>query len=225
MNVSDIDINKEELRVPCKLTAIFMHQLQLAKKYEEIEAKSGLLQTKDLPVDLNDPHGQARLKDFAWRVTEELTEATECLDYEIELSLEHYQEELIDALHFLVEMMLLADTRYGIEKGDILESAFSMFGGDLRLKGDTIPEEHYSAIKLQCWDFIQTIGKAMNCLKNKPWKQTYVQTDKEKFNKYMKQSFSLFIIILNMSGLNADSTFDLYIRKKEVNKFRQGSNY
>ena len=57
------------------LQAIFNRQKSLMGKYHDIELKSGLLQTEDCPVNLDDKRGQARIKDFSWRVTEELGEA------------------------------------------------------------------------------------------------------------------------------------------------------
>ena len=46
-------------------------------KYEHIEEANGMLETKDVPVDIDSRKGQARLKNFAWRFTEELAEALE----------------------------------------------------------------------------------------------------------------------------------------------------
>ena len=47
-----------------KLVAIFNRQKELMEKYHDIEARSGLMQTEDCPVNLNDKRGQARIKDF-----------------------------------------------------------------------------------------------------------------------------------------------------------------
>ena len=58
-----------------KLQAIFTRQKSLMDKYHDIELRSGLLQTEDCPVNLDDKRGQARIKDFSWRVTEERGEA------------------------------------------------------------------------------------------------------------------------------------------------------
>ena len=58
-----------------KLEAIFARQKELMEKYHDIELRSGLMQTEDCPVNLDDKRGQARIKDFAWRVIEEVGEA------------------------------------------------------------------------------------------------------------------------------------------------------
>ena len=123
-----------------KLEAIFARQRELMEKYHVIEAKNGLLQTEDVPVDLDDRFGQARIKDLTWRVVEEL-------------------------------------------------------------------------------------GEACNCLKQRPWKQSQVVTDQDHFYEELADAFHFFIELLLTVGIDADGCFDFYMRKSEVNKFRQRSNY
>lgn len=139
MNIKDV-----ETEVPVKgsdmLECIFARQLELMEKYQEIEKASGLLQTEMIPVDIHSKEGQARLKDFAWRVTEEL-------------------------------------------------------------------------------------GEAMNTLKNKPWKQTHMVTDVNHYMEEISDAFHFFIELCVLSGLGPKELYDLYFRKSEVNRFRQGSKY
>lgn len=91
------------------LAAIFARQRELMDKYHDIELRSGLLQTEDCPVNLDDKRGQARIKDFSWRVMEEVGEALDALNNEGgESGLLHFHEELIDGLHFLTEMTILS---------------------------------------------------------------------------------------------------------------------
>ena len=109
MNVNDAE---KETIVGDQLEAIFARQKELMSKYEEIESKNGLLQTKDIPVNINDAKGQARLKDFAWRITEEIGEAMNCLknkpwkQTQIETDEVHYLEEIVDAFHFFIELCI-----------------------------------------------------------------------------------------------------------------------
>ena len=111
MNVDDFDFSEDLASVGCKMGEIFKKQESLMFQYHKIEENNGLLQTTDHPVDINDRHGQARLKDFAWRVTEELGEATDALVIHSE-NVTHYHEELIDALHFYVELMIISGNGY-----------------------------------------------------------------------------------------------------------------
>lgn len=103
------------------LTEIFLRQKELMDKYHKIESENGLLQTDKCPVDIDDPFGQARLKDFAWRITEELAEAMHVLKNRswkktwTKTDREAYTIELIDAFHFFVELCILS----GIEAEDL----------------------------------------------------------------------------------------------------------
>ena len=137
MNVNDAEKEKIEGDM---LEMIFKRQKELMKKYEKIEDDNGLLQTSFVPVDLNDRFGQARLKDFAWRITEEL-------------------------------------------------------------------------------------GEAMNCLKNKPWKQTHMMTDATHYCEEIVDAFHFFIELCILSGFDAIDLTEMYLKKSQVNKFRQRSKY
>jgi dUTPase. len=201
------------------LTAIFDRQKELMSKYHDIEIKSGLCQTPDVPVNLNDKRGQARIKDFAWRVTEELGEALDSLVEDGPGP--HYQEELVDALHFLTELTILsgnsANSIYKmivekVEPGDMLYQLFVEVGP-------------VCDVSIELYYFIISIGMMCNTLKNKPWKQSQMITDEKEFNNRLRDTWNCFISILKSAGLDAEKTCDLYLRKSQVNKFRQRTNY
>lgn len=199
------------------LEAIFERQAALMVKYHPIEERNGLLQTPDCPVNIHDSKGQARLKDFAWRITEEITEATEARD--VLDHYEHYLEEMIDALHFLVEQQILAGItaesyRPDGLKTDLLDYLMS-YGNLYVMSMKPVTEYH----------IIEKVGLAMNCLKNKPWKQSQMMTDEDKFYGYMKESLLMLLAVLVRAGLTAKEVYGLYFCKNEVNKFRQRSNY
>lgn len=196
-----------------KLGAIFNRQKELMEKYHYIEQRSGLLQTEDCPVDLNDKRGQARLKDFSWRVTEELGEALDALRIQ---DLEHYNEELIDGLHFLTELSILSGVEFKFlsdyTKGDSLEYLYT------KNKKDISELNNLIAI------YVENIGMMCNCLKNKAWKQTNMLTDKNNFFNKLKSVWNIYISILS-TQLTCDDIVDIYLRKSQVNKFRQRSQY
>ena len=199
--------NKESLR------AIFDRQKELMEKYHDIEFKSGLMQTEDCPVNLDDKRGQARIKDFSWRITEEIGEALDAIENESgESALLHFHEELIDGLHFLTEMTIL--TGYDLPEYTTLK--------------DLIEEGSYR----DCYtlndlvsDHVMYLGMMCNCLKNKPWKQSMMKTNKENFYKHLKLVWSNYIAILTSQDLTEEEITDLYLRKSQVNQFRQRSNY
>lgn len=202
------------------LKAIFDRQKSLMGKYHDIELKSGLLQTEDCPVNLDDKRGQARIKDFSWRVTEELGEALDAKSNQ-----EHYQEELIDGLHFLTELTILAGKDYDtilpantpLLDEDHLKDMVDMAHGHILEVGRDL-KSHVSC-------FIEQLAMMCNCLKNKPWKQSMMKTDKEAFYNRLTLSWVYYISILVVSGMEAEDIANVYLKKSQVNQFRQRSNY
>jgi dimeric dUTPase (all-alpha-NTP-PPase superfamily) len=205
MNINDFELIEE---VPKNIwEAIFAKQMAVAQKYKDIENMGSLLEEKD---NINTANGQKWIKDFSWRVTEELAEAREAIlamsevnpdDKELLDQYEkHYTEELIDALHFLTELSIIAGYDYNI-----------------------VPE----AEKVENeWDVVYQLGLMCNCLKNKPWKQTQMLTDKPKFEGYLKRTWAkMYGVLKFMSNMTDADIFNLYFKKNEVNKFRIRSKY
>lgn len=220
MNVKDVASPQLE---GDKLALIFARQRELMEKYHSIEKANGLLLTEDVPVNLHDPKGQARLKDFAWRFTEELAEAMDALSHHSEEA--HVQEELADAFHFLVEFTILGGSHSNIIplpvdfKGDRLENIFE------RATMDTMDGEIPETIDQLFTQVVTGIGMVCHTLKNKPWKQTQMLTDEYLFVHRTAKVFLHFARLCVKMGLDAQGLFDLYYRKSEINRFRQRSNY
>ena len=82
-------------------------------KYLEIETNNGLRHDQNIPVDLDDPHGQAQIEDHMFRLIAELVEASECLKNrphkvtQMPTDKDHFLEELSDALHFMLSLFVL----------------------------------------------------------------------------------------------------------------------
>lgn len=208
------------------LEAIFNRQRELIFKYHDIEEKGFGRPIprgdNDFALDLDDPQSQFRLKDFAWRVTEEITEATEA--YELKEQ-DHFEEELVDALHFLVELLIYSGfnptkltqyVKYDWRKDEDLLEQFFIVGS-----WDTMPWNAH----IPAYQVIESLGKAMNCLKNKPWKVTHMMTDKPKYLHLVVQAFIDLIGLFKKFGLDAKKVTLLYLNKSEVNKFRITSHY
>jgi hypothetical protein len=113
MNVDDAE--KEEITGDM-LEMIFERQKELMDKYHPIEEKAGIgygILLKDDVRDLNNPRFQYLLKDFAWRITEEIGEAMSCLKQKpwkqthMMTDETHFKEEIVDAFHFFIEMCIL----------------------------------------------------------------------------------------------------------------------
>lgn len=211
MNITHAKKEKVEVE---SLRAIFDRQKELMIKYHDIELKSGLLQTEDCPVNLDDKRGQARIKDFSWRITEEIGEAVDAItEEEGELGLLHFHEELIDGLHFLTEMTIL--TGYDLPS----EWTLKRF----------IEASKYSVGVFKLEDFVTThvkdLGMMCNCLKNKPWKQSMMKTNKTNFFFRLRLVWINYIGLLTSQGLTEEDIVEIYLKKSQVNQFRQRSNY
>jgi dUTPase len=238
VNVKDFDIPIPEGDM---LETIFNHQRDLIDKYHSIEEgivghkipSHGSFESVEISdgefrprwahagaLDINDRASQLRMKDFAWRITEELTEATLALGEEDET---HYLEELIDALHFSVELL----TMCGIEP-PLLAS-----GGKDRLEmmfEQSEATKYYrypgtDSAKKRVYSVIEALGDGMNRLKLKPWKATGVLTDELLFKSSMIRFFCRLIDLLKASGFTARTATAMYLNKNAVNQFRIKSNY
>lgn len=229
VNVSDIRV--DEIPTPTaekdRLALIFERQHHLATKYLPIEKENGLLQTEDLPVNINDRKGQARLKDFAWRTMEELFEATDALVQHPD-NPEHFLEEMIDALHFFTELNILCGITaekvkqyFEVDDRDTME-----FLEQVAATIDSGSAALISESSLIYATIGQCIGNAMNRLKNKPWKQTHIVTDEQAFMDCLMPAWLGFFRVLSCKyGLTHNDIFTLYFKKSEVNKFRIRSGY
>jgi len=223
MNVNDFTADKIE---GDRLVAIFEKQRALMEKYEEIEAQNGLLQTPDIPVDIHDRKGQARLKDFAWRMTEELGEALEALVIHLDVN-DHYDEEVADALHFLTEFTILA----GMSPEQVV-SDINNPGNDLLEQlyyyvefGGTKTDRNYDSLVYRTGRVVEAMALTCNTLKNKPWKQSHMLTDIKKFQNNLRKVWIEFIRLCVVANISPERITDLYFRKNKVNRFRQESKY
>lgn len=224
MNIKDVG---EFVVEGDRLEAIFKRQRSLMDKYKEIE---GL---PNPPLNLNVKEDQLILKDFAWRTTEELGEALECLEEEPEPNWGHFNEELSDALHFMVENCIFTGLKpsdlvvphpgFVSIEGDLLRHIYITSSATLSLieQDKGMPLNFLELVGL----FVKELGKAMNCLKNKPWKRSQILTDEIKFRTQMIATFTTLIMIFAAAGLDDVQICDLYFKKSIVNQFRQESNY
>lgn len=126
MNTTDIELDwevlpwteKEKAEIPRGgdlLATIFAGQRQLMEEYDEIERRNGAVVPRpEFFGQLDAREVQIRLKDLAWRVTEEISEATNTLKNKpwkqtfVATDVAHFEEEVADALHFFVEFLITA---------------------------------------------------------------------------------------------------------------------
>jgi len=204
------------------LGAIFEKQMELAKKYVDIENMGDLLESTE--TNVHTMEGQVWLKDFLYRTTEEVGESFEVIlinefakkDWSMicDLDQTHYSEELIDSIHFFVELCIIA----GIDRSEFLDiSTYGKTSGNM----DLTP----TGFKVRHWEIIQNLTLAGNKLRNKKWKKTHVLTDVPIFTQYLIQAFDSIVACLRAVGLDDCDIYNLYFKKNKVNQFRQRSDY
>jgi hypothetical protein len=214
--------------VTCRFTEIFKRQRDLMARFDPIEEVNGLCQTRDVPVNINDRFGQARLKDFAWRITEELCEANDILEWHGYQHAE-FQEELIDAFHFLVELAILSDLApdqiiqlidAGVlldeSYGDFLESWFASCEMPLVGAHPTLPQ-----VQEEIHNVIFNLGMSMNLLKLRPWKQKAItHTNSGEYHLKIAKTFEAFAQLLFTVKLTPQHLYDWYFQKSNTNHAR-----
>lgn len=230
MNINDCSGDSTQLakdtHTEDRLQLIFIRQAELMEKYHVIEEKNGLLLYPFVPANLDDAKAQARLKDFAWRVTEEVAETLD--SYYKKEPIEHMVEEMADVCHFMVEMAIIS----GISPTDLIPSdTLPSPGRDLLDHLWSAVAEKigpYPQVILPEWyfcQFIRNLGMTCHTLKNKAWKQTQMITDKDEYRKRFVTAMHSFVALCIAMGMTSKDMFNYYFRKSEVNSFRQRSKY
>lgn len=120
----------------------------------------------------------------------------------------HAIEELADALHFFLEMLIYM----GI-KPERLKNWYKEY-----IYNDISVDKAYLMA-------FYRIGMVGNTLHNKPWKTSEVKTDIVKLSENVKQLFYALLDVFRSRGANDEMIYDRYCRKNKVNQFRQKSNY
>lgn len=197
MNINDFEVDLSEVREGY-LCKIFDRQILLMEKYKDIEGMPAW------PLNLDSKMDQVWLKDFLWRLTEELAEAREAW---LKKDMMHTYEELIDYLHFATELLILS----GLTYMDVM-SIDKMYERKGNFDGTML-------------ETIYLFGLAGNHLKNKKWKQSEVLTDKTNYWDALIRAYNKGLQLLSESGLSGRDVLEIYFKKAEVNKFRQGSLY
>lgn len=72
---------------------------------------------------------------------------------------------------------------------------------------------------------VEELYEAMNCLHNKPWKQSEVPTDATHYYEELADAVHFLVEMFITSGLGARDLAAMYHRKHAVNEFRQRSKY
>lgn len=146
---------------------------------------------------------QELFKKYCWRITEELTEA---LEAHFKDGTDHIQEELIDAMNFSIELMLL----YGWDYHKVGSESYPNFGtGIINQTGATI----------------YALGLTANCLKNRQWRQSQYLVDLLIFEKRFKDFLSAEYQLLRQFFKSDEEIRQAWSLKYQVNLFRIETKY
>lgn len=259
MNIQDI--NQEQIKLPENnddlFPAMIAEQKDLLLKYKEIE------DIPDWPMPFQDKHSQDWFKSFLWRVTEEISEAMEAL-YHIDVTepiklthqhITHFFEEISDAIHFMLDVMIIADVPVAFEQDRnalmgswvasetahndcaTLGRAFFCYpetlffdeDGEMQLElakiGRKVLDLEIEKTLDRCSYIQYQLGLCGNVLKNKTWKQTAVISDHQVFNGKFQRCFQRIFQMLFRCGFYPKDCYLLYMSKKLVNQWRQKTRY
>ena len=215
------------------LVQIFNQQRSHMEVYAEIEDENGLLQTPDIPVDIQSRFGQARLKDFAWRITEELGEVLESIEENSHQPV-FYETEIADVLHFLTEFTILAgmgpkdliSKDANLDSNDYLIILYDLIKDNIpSLKFFTKPDSKLTLAIFTTGIIIQRLAMTCNLLKNKPWKRSVKETDYEELKERIRGVWAAYLTLCGALDIGPEKLHALYFKKSDVNKIRQETGY
>ena len=149
---------------------------------------------------------QELFKRYCWRITEELSES---LEAHFKDGVDHIQEELIDALNFSLELMLL----YGWDHRNF-DFAYSHSYPDF---GDGILNRVGATI--------YALGLTANCLKNRQWRRSQYLVDLLVFERRFKEFLLCEYRLLQQFFKSDEEIREAWSLKYQVNMFRIQTNY
>ena len=144
-------------------------------------------------------------------------------------AVQHFFEEIVDALHFLTEASIIADMNP--EEIEVyLRDALRASPQDGTILMNVHRSSDHPGTLLHSADrlffgTIRSVGLAANCLKNKPWKVSEMATDIPKFKSILLDAWIEFFKMWAALGGSAKMLYILYAKKKLVNQWRQDTKY
>lgn len=182
------------------LRAIFEQQATLMAQLKEVE------QLPAPPLPLHTPGAQRVLKDFAWRTTEELGGAFHSLISGTRFAnapvpIETFNE-LADALHFFVEMLIFAGV--GADQCSAIG-----FPGEPPEGIDHSTDELF-------WRAVYSLILATGELKCKPWRPAPTPTNEGAFREKLIRAFDDFMIVWATLGATPADVDRHYFRRHRL---------
>lgn len=95
----------------------------------------------------------------------------------------------------------------------------------IKLPVDINTHQGQHVVKMRIWWAMTELAEAADCLKNKPWKQTMMETDEAHLREELVDALHFFIEACILIGFEPQDLFTYYLKKAMVNEFRQRSKY
>lgn len=191
----------------------------LEKIFEKQKELMDLYGTKPVWEDIDTLKGAQEIRKYSKYATEELAEAYDSYrehNHELEI---HTHEELIDALHFYIEKLMISNLTYQkiLYYLDCENSEEFWKRVEECIAKDNVEES--------LWRATYRINIPDNRIRNKERKKEQLPTNRNLF--YIENStwFLAFIVCLNQLGLTKELLREYYSKKNQVNHFRINSNY
>jgi hypothetical protein len=157
--------------------------------------------------DIDTYEDQEAFKRYAWRITEEITEALEDTEH-----IQHFKEEITDAFNFLIELYHL----YGWRLKDL---------SPIEIYTNLDKSFNLEAVEKNSLELIKQLGLTCNLLKNRQWRQSQYLVDLLIFEERFKEVWKKFFWIIGACGMTKEELFDQWSLKYQVNNFRIESKY
>lgn len=185
---------------------MFKEQKKIFLKFMEVEKNAVDIKN----FDINCYEDQQLIKDFLQiRFIEELNEAT--LD---RLDSDHFKEELVDALNFLIESYII----YGYDYKDLGPwKDICYYSDNLITNTNKLYSEFYIVV--------EQVGKTCNLLKNRPWKNCQYLVDLYIFETSFKKIWQKFNRLICQLKIREKELFEIWSLKYQVNTFRLKTRY
>lgn len=179
------------------LHKIFDFQKSLIAKIRPVEQSLGYTPPQ-FPLDFTQRADQDWFRMTSWYLVEEITEAMAAKP-------DTYAEELADALHFAVELCILA----GVE-ADAIANKFQLDLFESDPYHHTLP------------DVVKAIGLANQQLKHKPWKRN---PQDPKVDRCQAHTADALFKLINHALFNGIDIYAEYFKKHAENETRVATGY
>ena len=191
----------------------------LEKIFEKQKELMDLYGTKPVWEDIDTLKGAQEIRKYSKYATEELAEAYDSYrEHGFVLDI-HTHEELIDALHFYVEKLMISNLTYS----KILHYLECKNSEDFwKIVEETTAKDK---VEESLWRATYRINIPDNRIRNKERKKEQLPTNRNLFYEENSTWFLAFIVCLNQLGLTKELLREYYSKKNQVNHFRINSNY